>query len=241
MENKLNISDNKPIEVQESYYRLPYHWFPDERLIEFKRIEKRRIIFEMIDQYSNTIIQDFLDIGCGDGRWTSEINNRYETNSFGIDFSKRAIEFAKLISPDIEFQRHKGEELPYSKNTFDLCTTIEVIEHIEDKNENKFLKECARVLKPQGLLILTTPSEKLRLTEHHYRHYTVKRLKELINANGFELLSIRGQSLPCYGYKRKIRKVMSRNSKIWKLWKYTYKEVVPDKALNLFIAARTIK
>ena len=86
MENKLNISDNKPIEVQESYYRLPYHWFPDERLIEFKRIEKRRIIFEMIDQYSNTIIQDFLDIGCGDGRWTSEINNRYETNSFGIDF-----------------------------------------------------------------------------------------------------------------------------------------------------------
>ena len=241
MGEKLKMSNKNPVEVQESYYKLPYHWFPDERLIEFKRIEKRRIIFEMIDQYSNDSIQNFLDVGCGDGRWTSEINDYLKTNSIGIDFSKRAIEFAKLISPDIEFKMHEGQDLPFPENTFDLCTTIEVIEHVEDNFEIKFLKECARVLKPQGLLILTTPSEKLRLTEHHYRHYTVKRLKELINANGFELLSIRGQSLPCYGYTRKIRKVMSRNSIIWKLWKYTHKEVVPDKALNLFIAARTIK
>ena len=34
---------------------------------------------------------------------------------------------------------------------------------------------------------------------------------------------------------------MSRNSKIWKIWKYTHKEVDPENALNLFVAARPIK
>ena len=43
MGEKLKISNKNPVEVQEFYYKLPYHWFPDERLIEFKRIEKEEL------------------------------------------------------------------------------------------------------------------------------------------------------------------------------------------------------
>ncbi|MBT3589730.1 MAG: class I SAM-dependent methyltransferase [Candidatus Marinimicrobia bacterium] len=236
------MSSSNPKGIQESFYNLPYHWFPEDRLKEFERKEKQRIIFEIIENYSIKPLKKYLDVGCGDGRWTSDIYNYLDrnVNTFGTDFSKRAINFANLITPEIEFKNHVGEDLPYADNTFDLCTSIEVIEHVEDGNEEVFLQECSRVMKPSGLFILTTPSWNLQLTEHHYRHYTVERIKRLISANGFDVLSIRGQSLPCYGVKRRIRRIMSRNSKIWKFWKYTYKEVSQYKALNLIIAAKPI-
>ena len=95
-----------------------------------------------------------------------------------------------------------------------------------------------RVLKKDGLFILTAPSWNLKLTRHHFRHYSVEQLKRLLNSCGFEVLETKGQSLPCYGIMRKIRRYMGRTPWVWRLWKYTYRETTPDKALNLIIAAR---
>ncbi len=46
--------------------------------------------------------------------------------------------------------------LPFNDNTFDLVTCVEGIEHIE--NPSLLLREFARILKPSGYLILTTPN-----------------------------------------------------------------------------------
>lgn len=48
------------------------------------------------------------------------------------------------------------EKLPYADSSFDLVTCTEVIEHIEHYRES--LREMYRVLKPGGVLVVTTPN-----------------------------------------------------------------------------------
>ena len=148
------------------------------------------------------------------------------------------IGFAKLISPYIEFQVQRGEDLPFDKKSFDLVTAIEVIEHVEDGKEEVFLRELKRVLQEEGLLILTTPSWNLRLTHHHYRHYSIDRLTDLVASIGLSLICVKGQSIPCYGFKRKLRKRMNLFPVIWKFWKFSFRETNPEKSLNLIVAAK---
>jgi SAM-dependent methyltransferase len=232
---------NSAEQAQEYLYRLPYHWFPEERLKRFEREVKQRIIFSLIEEYCDNLISNYLDVGCGDGRWTSDIHeviNNNSLHSIGVDFSSQAIGFAKLISPHIEFQIQRGEDLPYGDKRFDLVTAIEVIEHVEDGKEEVFLHELKRVLQEDGLLILTTPSWKLRLTHHHYRHYSIERLIELIDSAGLSVICIRGQSIPCYGFRRKLRKRMNLFPVIWKFWRFSFRETSPEKSLNLIVAAK---
>lgn len=231
---------NDPIGEQEGLYRLPYHWFPEERLKRFEREEKQRILYELLAEHALRPVRRYLDVGCGDGRWTVDLKSRLdpEAEVVGVDFSARAIGFARLIEPSIDFQVQRGETLPFADRSFDLITAIEVIEHVEDGAEEPFLAELHRLLAPRGLLLLTTPSWHLKLARHHFRHYSVERLGELLTAAGLSILAWRGQSLPCYGRRRWLRKRMSLFPVIWKLWRFTYRETRPEKSLNLMVAAR---
>lgn len=234
---------NDPVAAQESLYNLPYHWFPEPWLKQFEREEKKRIIYSLIKSHLNGNMHRYLDVGCGDGRWTSDIHDLIQNKmgqsveTTGIDFSDRAIGFAKLIKPGINFQVSRGEDIPYPNAYFDFVSSIEVIEHVEDKSEQHFLSELHRVTHKNGLVIITTPSWNLRLPEHHFRHYTIERMTELVQSVDFQILEVRGQSIPYY-YRplRMLRKVLEGFPKIWRLWKITYKEVAPEKALNLFFA-----
>ena len=242
------MSENKlkdPQIQQESMYSLPYHWFPETYLRRFERQVKHDIIMRFITENKRTAIRNYLDVGCGDGRWTTDIHamvsekvEHQDVNAKGIDFSKRAIGFAKLISTHIDFSVHKGEALPFSDETFDLVTSIEVIEHVEDGQEEDFLSELHRVTRKDGLVILSTPSWNLKIPPHHFRHYTQARLEELAAATNFEFLDIRGQSVPCYGWKRSVRRIMERLPKVWRLWKYSFAETRVEKSLNLIFVLR---
>lgn len=236
---------NNPVDVQESLYNLPYHWFPEPWLKQFERNEKKRIIYSLIKGNLIMKVQRFLDVGCGDGRWTSDIsdliqdklNGQLETT--GIDFSERAIAFAKLIKPQINFYVNLGEDIPFPDEHFELVSAIEVVEHVPDEAEHKFLSELKRVTHTKGLVIVTTPSMKLKIPEHHFRHYSIERFTQLANDAGLQVLEVRGQSLPYYRPMfRRMRKLFAGFPKIWRLWKYTYAEVAPEKSLNLLFALR---
>lgn len=87
-----------------------------------------------------------LDIGC------NQTPNPFLRNTVGLDIKKtknKPDNYKKVYVYD-------GDKLPFPDNRFDSITAGELIEHIN--NVGSFLKECYRVLKPNGKLVLSTPN-----------------------------------------------------------------------------------
>ena len=105
-----------------------------------------------------------LDIGCGGGILTESLTHYYPKMKInGCDISSKAIEYAKKYGHNkVTYKSYDGVTLPYSKNTFDVCTCFDVMEHVPD--EINFLKEVRRVLKPGGRFFLIVPCEAERFT-----------------------------------------------------------------------------
>lgn len=103
--------------------------------------------------YLKNIKGRLLDIGCGDGSFM-EFMNRYGWETSGIDFDPKAINTAKL--KNINVKLGTLEEQKFSDNYFDVITLSHVIEHVYDKV--KLLKECYRILKPGGKVVVSTPN-----------------------------------------------------------------------------------
>jgi ubiquinone/menaquinone biosynthesis C-methylase UbiE len=73
-----------------------------------------------------------------------------------------------------------GEHLPFKNDVFDAVLMIEVIEHIP--RDDLCIAEVSRVLKPGGVLVLSTPNaEALPIpSKHHLRHYSDSQLVGLL-------------------------------------------------------------
>jgi len=97
-----------------------------------------------------------LDLGCGNGR-LSKIFKKKNANYIGVDNVRGLIEEAKKLFPENDFKVADVLDLPFSENSFDKVYSIAVLHHIPSKKFRiKFFKEAKRVLKPGGILILTT-------------------------------------------------------------------------------------
>ena len=93
-----------------------------------------------------------LDAGCGTGDLWRATRGRF-TRCIGID----AAHYPEL-PPDVAF-RHADLDaaLPLEDATADAAAAVEVIEHLE--NPRAFLRELARVTKPGGWVVVTTPNQ----------------------------------------------------------------------------------
>jgi 2-polyprenyl-3-methyl-5-hydroxy-6-metoxy-1,4-benzoquinol methylase len=122
---------------------------------------------------------DVLEVGCGEGRGMDVLMPRARSFT-AVDKIKPVIE--KLLA------KHPGAQLismnippltGLKDNTYDLVVSFQVIEHIE--NDELFLQEIHRVLKPGGTVLLTTPNRKLSLTRNpwHVREYLPAELEQL--------------------------------------------------------------
>lgn len=98
-----------------------------------------------------------LDAGCRNGSG-SYILSRATKRVYACD-QKEEIDFAKkhIKENNIIFQKvDLNKIMPYESSFFDVIVTCEVIEHL--KNYRGFISECHRVLKPNGVLFITTPN-----------------------------------------------------------------------------------
>lgn len=99
-----------------------------------------------------------LDVACGSGYGSSYLVERGAKKVVGLDNSPEAIEYAKGTygKTGVEFLIADAENLPFDSGTFDVVVSFETIEHL--KNQEKCLQEIKRVLKEDGLAIISTPN-----------------------------------------------------------------------------------
>ncbi len=97
--------------------------------------------------------EKILDLGCGNGR-LFEIKN--DAEYFGADVSSKMIEIAKKSYPQGKFFLTSPLSLPFQDHFFDKVFCLSVFHHTPSfKYRMKILKEIKRVLKKDGILILT--------------------------------------------------------------------------------------
>lgn len=140
-----------------------------------------------------------LDVGCWIGDGSSTMVDCEAKEVVGIDISKVYIEYAikHCHKPELHFALCDGRNLPFSNKHFDLAVCFQVIEHIECYE--RLLSELQRVLKPNGVLILSTPNKRFSspctcqpLFSHHLREFQLDELYDLLKSY-FAKLTLYGQ------------------------------------------------
>jgi SAM-dependent methyltransferase len=94
------------------------------------------------------------EVGCGLGFFS-----RYLDNSFlyvGLDVSWDAIAWGKEQSQICSVINGEAEFLPFKDQRFEALVAFDMVEHLE--NPRLFFDEARRVLKPNGIMVFTTPN-----------------------------------------------------------------------------------
>jgi 2-polyprenyl-3-methyl-5-hydroxy-6-metoxy-1,4-benzoquinol methylase len=166
-----------------------------------------------------------LDAGCGNGSFISLFQDK-NWQLHGSDLSPTGIEIARKTFSDINFFLADGQSL-YADflatvGPVDVVLSTEVIEHIYDPRG--FLSNCYDLLKPGGILILTTPYHGylknllLALTGKMDQHFTVlwdhghikfwsrKTLETALRESGFANVEFAGSGRIPYLWKSMVLK-----------------------------------
>ncbi|MEM6801190.1 MAG: class I SAM-dependent methyltransferase [Bacteroidota bacterium] len=105
--------------------------------------------FKELTQYKTEV--KVLDVGAGHGAFTKKLHEE------GYDIAACDL-FPEIFYYD-EVECKKADltqPLPYEDNSFDIIIAIEVMEHILD--HEVFFRECSRILKKGGSLVISTPN-----------------------------------------------------------------------------------
>ncbi|MEJ1160383.1 bifunctional 2-polyprenyl-6-hydroxyphenol methylase/3-demethylubiquinol 3-O-methyltransferase UbiG [Prosthecomicrobium sp. N25] len=104
-----------------------------------------------------------LDIGCGGGLLTEPMA-RLGAEAVGADASETNIEVARLHAAEvglaIDYRATTAEDLAEAGETFDVVLAMEIVEHVADPA--LFVAECARMVRPGGLLFMATLNRTLK-------------------------------------------------------------------------------
>jgi SAM-dependent methyltransferase len=154
---------------------------------------KLRIILNFLKNKKGKI----LDIGFGSGYLeTMIIKHKYKLSLCGIDISPVVVNKAQRTLLG-EYKVSGISKIPYKNCFFDIVLALDVIEHIQDSKTMNSYIEMNRVLKRNGILIISIPlneglEEMIKHGENpngHMRDYTPTILKAELGLFGYKILS----------------------------------------------------
>ncbi len=132
------------------------------------------------------------DVGCGTGTLFSYL--KQFGSVVGLDISGRALSFAKKISreADVGLVRAKAEEIPLKDNIVDIACLSDVLYHKDIFSDKEVLKECFRILRPKGMLILSDSAFKILKGPHDVaaggrRRYSIPEIRAKLEGSGFSV------------------------------------------------------
>ena len=149
---------------------------------------RRAVIRAELDALALPPAAQVLDAGCGSGRTMQELED-YGTVR-GIELDEDAAELARSRGHG-EVTVGRLEQLPWPDRTFDLITSLDVIEHTPD--DRAALAELLRVCRPGGWLLVTVPAYQALWSEHdeanhHYRRYSRAMLRNAAAGAGWSIV-----------------------------------------------------
>jgi len=123
-----------------TYYIKPYHWRLEGK---WKEIHLSRLKF--VKKYIKCK-DHVLDVGCGDGYLTNLLSSSV-MQVVGVDTSFSALSFAKEMVKGVHFILASALNLPFIQQCFDVAVAIEVIEHLDPTEVNRFISEVHQSLR----------------------------------------------------------------------------------------------
>ena len=128
-----------------------------------------------------------LDIACGEG-YGSKILSGVAVSVTGVDVNEEVIRQAekKYTSTGLKFVHGSVNKIPADDGSFDVIVSFETLEHTTHHEE--MLQEFKRVLRVNGLLIISTPDKKTYSDDtgyrnpHHVKELYAEEFRSLINA-----------------------------------------------------------
>jgi SAM-dependent methyltransferase len=132
-----------------------------------------------------------LEAGSGEGYGANMIAD-VATSVIGLDYDSSAVEHVRARYPRVDMRQGDLAELPLPDESVDIVVNFQVIEHLWDQPQ--FIRECLRVLKPGGRLLISTPNRitfspgrDTPLNPFHTRELNAAELTELLVEAGFDL------------------------------------------------------
>ncbi|WP_405491273.1 class I SAM-dependent methyltransferase [Nocardia sp. NBC_00511] len=142
----------------------------------------------LLDQCAGKTV---LEAGSGEGYGANMIAE-VAAQVTGLDYDDSAVAHVRAKYPRVEMIQGNLADLPLAEGSVDIVVNFQVIEHLWDQSQ--FLRECLRVLKPGGKLLISTPNRitfspgrDTPLNPFHTRELNAAEMTELLVDAGFQV------------------------------------------------------
>ena len=140
--------------------------------------------------------QDVLEAGCGEG-YGADLLASAGARVVALDYDAATVAHVRARYPAVEVKTANLAALPCPDSSVDVVVNFQVIEHLWDQPQ--FITECLRVVRPGGLLVISTPNRitftpgsDVPVNPFHTRELNAAELAELLVDGGFQVRSMSG-------------------------------------------------
>lgn len=198
---KKNETSKPPCNQDKSPYLPPPRGAFKEKLsrIRFKAVYW--IWKRSIRKYTTLPEQDlnFLEVGCGAGNFVYCLEDWFPKMQItALDVDCDLLKYSASRTNSVTFLQTKAETLDFPERSFNVVSALQVVEHLDDPE--KFFSNVNKVLKENGLLLLSTPNTRglaarlfkdcwQGIRDDHISLNPPHIWREMFKANGFKLLS----------------------------------------------------
>lgn len=140
--------------------------------------------------------REVLEAGCGEG-YGADLIATVARRVIALDYDAATVAHVRARYPRVQVVHGNLFSLPLPDASVDVVVNFQVIEHLWDQPQ--FVRECARVLRPAGLLMMSTPNRitfspgrDTPINPFHTRELNADELAELLAGAGFAVEGVYG-------------------------------------------------